>query len=102
MLENGALGKKFDAYPQRQSVTESININSLTDHHIWSTIKTLPATLPEPSFEDRGSSFKRRGYWSRFAVRFGCLLGGGSGYTGLGSCAFDLGCGIYGGHSCDT
>ena len=24
-MENGALGKKFDAYPQRQSVTESIN-----------------------------------------------------------------------------
>jgi hypothetical protein len=51
-LENGALGKKFDAYPKRQFVTESININSLADHHIWSTIKTLPATLPEPSFKD--------------------------------------------------
>jgi hypothetical protein len=44
---NGALGKKFDAYPKRQFVTESININSLAYHHIWSTIKTLPATLPE-------------------------------------------------------
>ena len=44
----------FDAYTQRQFVTESININSLADHHIWSTIKTLPATLPEPSFMDRG------------------------------------------------
>ena len=53
---NGALGKKFDAYPQRQFVTESININSLTDHHIWSTIKTLPATLPEPRFKVRVSS----------------------------------------------
>ena len=51
---NSALGKKFDAYPQRQFVTESININSLADHHIWSTIKTLPATLPEPSSMDRG------------------------------------------------
>ena len=37
-------GAEFDAYPQRQFVTESININSLADHHIWSTIKTLPAT----------------------------------------------------------
>ena len=45
---------RFDAYPQRQFVTESININSLADHHIWSTIKTLPATLPEPSSMDRG------------------------------------------------
>ena len=53
---NSALGKKFDAYPQRQFVTESTNINSLADHHIWSTIKTLPATLPEPSFNVRGSS----------------------------------------------
>ena len=56
MLENGALGKKFDAYPQRQSVTESININSLAYHHTWSTIKTLPATLPEPSFEGQEPS----------------------------------------------
>ena len=47
-------GAEFDAYPQRQFVTESININSSADHHIWSTIKTLPATLPEPSFMDRG------------------------------------------------
>jgi hypothetical protein len=54
--ENGALGKKFDAYLKRQFVTESININSLADHHIWSTIKTLPATLPEPSFKVRVSS----------------------------------------------
>ena len=44
---------RFDAYPQRQFVTESTNINSLADHHIWSTIKTLPATLPEPSSMDR-------------------------------------------------
>ena len=35
-------------------MTESTNINSLADHHIWSTIKTLPATLPEPSSMDRG------------------------------------------------
>ena len=46
---------RFDAYPERQFVTESININSLADHHIWSTIKTLPATLPEPSSKVQGS-----------------------------------------------
>ena len=51
----------FDAYPQRQFVTESININSLTDHHIWSTIKTLPATLPEPRPVVRGPSFEAQG-----------------------------------------
>ena len=56
---------RFDAYPQRQFVTESININSLADHHIWSTIKTLPATLPEPSSVVRGPSFKAQG--PRFA-----------------------------------
>ena len=54
--KNGALGKKFDAYLKRQFVNESTNINSLADHHIWSTIKTLPATLPEPSFKDEVSS----------------------------------------------
>jgi len=53
-MGNGALEMRFDAYPQRQFVTESININILADHHIWSTIQTLPATLPEPSSMDRG------------------------------------------------
>ena len=42
-------------------MTESININSLTDHHIWSTIKTLPATLPEPRSVVRGPSFEGQG-----------------------------------------
>jgi hypothetical protein len=31
-----------------QSVTEYSYNNNLAYHHIWSTIKTLPATLPEP------------------------------------------------------
>ena len=51
---DGALDKKFDAYPQRQSVIESSYNNSLADRHIWSTIKTLPATLPEPKTVVRG------------------------------------------------
>ena len=42
-------------------MTESFNINSLTDHHIWSTIKTLPATLPEPRPVVRGPSFEGQG-----------------------------------------
>ena len=44
----------FEAVPKRQFLTESPNINSLAYHRIWSTIKTLPATLPEPSSMDRG------------------------------------------------
>jgi len=39
-------------------VTESSYNNSLADHHIWSTIKTLPATLPEP--KNRGPRSNRR------------------------------------------
>ena len=39
-------------------MTESSYNNSLADHHIWSTIKTLPATLPEP--KNRGSRSNRR------------------------------------------
>ena len=35
----------------RQSLTESSYINSLSYQQIWSTIKTLPATLPEPSYQ---------------------------------------------------
>jgi hypothetical protein len=67
---DGALDKKFDAYPQRQSVIESSYNNSLADRHIWSTIKTLPATLPEPTSVDGGQSFehqgaKLRGLWRR-------------------------------------
>ena len=31
-------------------MTESNYNNNLAGHHEWSTIKTLPATLPEPSF----------------------------------------------------
>ena len=31
-----------------------------------------------PSFEVQGPSFKRRGYWSRFLLRFGCWSGGGA------------------------
>ena len=60
-MENGALGKKFDAYTQRHPVTESSYNNSLADHHIWSTIKTLPATLPEPRSVVRGPSFEAQG-----------------------------------------
>jgi len=41
-------------------VTESIYNNSLADHRLWSTIKTLPATLPEPRFAVRGPRSKRR------------------------------------------
>jgi hypothetical protein len=44
----------FEAFSKRQFVTESININSLVDHHIRLTIKTLLTTLPEPSSMDRG------------------------------------------------
>ena len=43
-----------EAYTQSQFVTESTNIDILADHHIWSTIKTLPATLSEPCSMDRG------------------------------------------------
>ena len=45
---------KSDAYPKRQLAAEYIYINSLVDHHIWSIIKILPATLSEPSSMDRG------------------------------------------------
>ena len=53
--ENGALGKKFDAYPQRHPVTEYNNINKLTGHRMWLTIKALPATLTEANSMDRGT-----------------------------------------------
>ena len=54
----------FDAYTQRQFVTESSYNNRLVYHHISSTIKTLPATLPEPRTMVRWPSSKHIGPWS--------------------------------------
>ena len=90
--ENGALGKKFDAYHERYQVTESININSLACHHIWSTIKTLLATLPETSSVDRGL-----GLLEPFLPQIWISFRGLGRITGLGSCGLDLGSGIGGG-----
>ena len=92
-MKYGALEMRFDAYPQRQFVTESININSLADHLIWSTIKTLPATLPEPSSMDRGP---RTGVTGAVSASGLDVCWGWSGYTGVGSCALELGSGIGG------
>jgi hypothetical protein len=61
---NGALGKRFDAYPWRHPVTESSHINSLANSPYRSTIKTLPATLPEPWTMVRGPRPKQKGPWS--------------------------------------
>ena len=52
----GAGEREFEAYTHRQFVTESSYNNSLADHYKWSTIKTLPATLPEPRSVVRGPS----------------------------------------------
>ena len=89
MLENGALGKRFDAYPKRQFVTESININSLAYHHTWSTIKTLPATLPELRARDRGPRTRVTGAVS--ASGLDICLGVGPQGAGVGPWIADLG-----------
>ena len=62
-LENGARGRRFDASYKRHPVTESSYINRLANRPYRSTIKTLPATLPEPWTMGRGprSSTKVRG-----------------------------------------
>jgi hypothetical protein len=52
--ETGAGEGRFDASHKHQQVTESSYINSLANRPYRSTVKTLPATLPEPSFMDRG------------------------------------------------
>ena len=64
-------------------MTESININSLTDHHIWSTIKTLPATLPELRTKDRGPRTGVTGAVSLSALGF--IEGVGLRMAGLAS-----------------
>ena len=57
-FENGAACERFEACTQHHSITVSNNINILAGPAYWSTIKTLPATLPEPRSEDRGASFE--------------------------------------------
>ena len=70
-------------------MTESININSLYDPDIWSTIKTLPATLPEPSYEVRGWGSGVNEVFSQsnldIAPRVGADFGVGATALGLGS-----------------
>jgi len=46
--KSGAPERRFDAYPWRHPVTESSYINTLANRPYRSTVKTLPATLPEP------------------------------------------------------
>jgi len=45
-LENGAGDEGFEAYTQHHFKTVSSNINILAGPAYWSTIKTLPATMP--------------------------------------------------------
>jgi hypothetical protein len=62
--DNGAPGLRFNAYPRRQPVTESSYINSLANRPYRSTVKTLPATLPEPWTTVRGPRSQHIGPWS--------------------------------------
>ena len=57
-------GTGFDASYKRQPVTESSYINSLANRSYRSTVKTLPATLPEPWTTVRGPRSKHIGPWS--------------------------------------
>ena len=50
---SGAAENRFGAFPQHWQVIELSYKNSLAYHYKGSTIKTLPATLPEPSSMNR-------------------------------------------------
>ena len=63
-LETGAGEGRFDASHKHQPLTESIYINSLAIRPYRSTVKTLPATLPEPWTTVRGPRSKQKGPWS--------------------------------------
>ena len=93
-MRNGALGKRFDAYYKRHPVTESSYINSLANRLYRSTVKTLPATLPEPWTLVRWPMSKHPGPWStdlepwivysvsRFKLRGSRLVDAEPGYWG--------------------
>ena len=57
LLEIGAGDEGFEAYTQHHFKTVSCNINILAGPAYWSTIKTLPATLPEPNSKIQEPSF---------------------------------------------
>ena len=101
-------GAGFEAFPKHHSMTVSSNINILAGPAYWSTIKTLPATLPEPRSVVRGPRSEFHGPMSSSHGRRTGVTGAvslsdldvcyGVGWIlGVGSCAFDLGCGIGGG-----
>ena len=62
--ETGAGEGRFDASYKRHPVTESSYINSLANRPCRSTVKTLPATLPEPWTTVRGPRSEQQGPWS--------------------------------------
>ena len=94
--KTGAGEGRFDASHKHQQVTESSYINSLANRPYRSTIKTLPATLPEPWTTVRGPSSKHIGPWStdleprivdlgsRFKLHGSRLPDAGPGVTGDG------------------
>ena len=95
-MVNGARGRRFDASYKRHPVTESSYINRLANRPYRSTIKTLPATLPEPWTMVRGPRSTHIGPWStdleprivdsvsRFKLRGSRLVVAGPGVTGDG------------------
>ena len=89
LKRNGALEMRFEAFSQHQQVTESSYNNSLADHYIWSTIKTLPATLPEPNSMDRGPRTGVTG--AVFLSDLDFVEGGGAAGHGRGAWIADLG-----------
>ena len=92
--KNGAGEGRFDASHKRHPVTETSYINSLANRPYRSTVKTLPATLPEPWTTVRGPSSKQIGPWftdreprsgdrvPRFKLRGSRLVDAGSGLLG--------------------
>jgi len=62
--KNGAGEGRFDASHKHHPVTESSHINSLANSPYRSTVKTLPATLPELWSLVRGPRYKHIGPWS--------------------------------------
>ena len=95
ILKNGAGEGRFDASHKRHPVTETSYINSLANRPYRSTVKTLPATLPEPRSKVQGPRSKHIGPWStdlepwivdsisRLKLRGSRLVDAGSGLLGL-------------------
>ena len=73
----GAPYMRLDACPTRQFLALASYFNRLSEQEIWSTIKSLPATLHAPRFKEKRKGPAGRGSRREIAVKNNLSTEGG-------------------------